>query len=355
MLRVADLNNWKGAVNLAGLPIDAMITKATGGNGYVDYQCDNNVQQAIALGMPWGIFHYYSDGFNDGDPVAEANWFIQNCQGYLGKGQIWLDWERGGNPFVGDVGQALAWLEHVRITTGYKPAGIYMSNSLVIGMDWSPVINAGYALWDADYVDNNTPIPNFQMDPNRDPNPHWDGNINDVIWQFTSTGRLDGYGGNLDCSFFYGTRASWDAYAGTHTETPAPAPPAPDPQPVPEPTPTPSPAPSPTPVPEPQPTPTPDPIPEPSVTPPQPTPEPVKPNFWQGLWNSLKGIVPVKNIASVSKAVAGGIVTSVTAFFARYGFHPTLAQLSVAAVILTVMIGYIIGHVIVYAAPKNKV
>lgn len=290
MLRVVDLNHWKGAVNLSALPVDAMITKATGGNAYVDDTCDANVQQAIALGMPWGVFHYFSDGYNDGDPIAEANWFIQNCQGYLGKGQIWLDWERGGNPFVDRVDMALAWLEHVRTTTGFKPAGVYMSNSLVTGMDWSPVINAGYALWDADYVDNNIPIPNFQMDPSRDPNPHWDGTVNDVMWQFTSTGQLTGYNGNLDCSFFYGTRAAWQAYINV---PPAPAPtPTPAPAPAPDPVPTPAPDPTPAPIPQPEPTPTPTPEPTPS---PVPTPKPSIPTIFELFRSILKALSSIFN------------------------------------------------------------
>jgi lysozyme len=222
MLRGPDVSHWKGAVNLAAIDCDFVITKATGGTGYVDDQCDNNVQQAIALGKKWGVFHYFSDGFNDGDPIAEADWFVDNCLGYVGKGLLILDWERGGNPDVANVGKALAWLQHVEARTGVKPV-IYMSLDLILSLDWSAVIAGGYGLWCADYVADNTPIPNYQMDPNRDPNPHWDGQVNDVLWQFTSTGRLDGYGGNLDCNFFYGTRAAWDAYAGTHT-APVPEP-----------------------------------------------------------------------------------------------------------------------------------
>lgn len=273
MLRVVDLNHWKGKVNLAALPIDAMITKATGGNGYVDDTCDANVQQAIKLGKSWGVYHYFSDGYNDGNPVAEADWFIKNCKGYLGKGQIWLDWERGGNPFINRVDMALTWLEHVRKTTGFKPAGIYMSLSIVKAYDWSPVIKAGYALWCADYVDNATPIVNFQMDVKRDPNPHWDGAVNDVMWQFTSTGRLTGYAGNLDCSFFYGDKKAWQAYINV---PPAPAP-------APKPAPTPAPAPVPTPPPLPEPTPAPTPAPRPA-----PPPEPPSPKQTSSLWDLLK-------------------------------------------------------------------
>ena len=211
MLRVIDISSAQGAIDLSAISgqFDAVMIKATGGNGYVNPQCDPHVEQAIALGKKWGVYHYFSDGFNDGDPIAEANWFVDNCGGYIGKGILVLDWERGGNPDVNNVGKALAFLQHVEARTGVKPI-IYMSNSLVTGMDWSSVVSNGNGLWDADYVDDNNIITNFAMDANRDPNPHWDGNVNDVMWQFTSSGRLSGYGGNLDCSFFYGTQATWD-------------------------------------------------------------------------------------------------------------------------------------------------
>lgn len=271
MLRGIDVSHWKSDLNLASVAGDFVIAKATGGNGYVDDQCDRFVQQALSLGRKFGVFHYFSDGFNDGDPVAEANWFVDNCLGYIGKGILVLDWERGGNPDVTNVGKAKAWLDQVFARTGVRPL-IYMSLSLVQEQDWSSVINGNYGLWVAAWPNGNSAVPNYSMDPNRDPNPHWDGNVNDVLWQFTSTGRLDGYGGNLDCEFFYGTREAWDAYSRPVHSDPAPAP---QPQPTPDPVPTPTP--DPTPTPEPLPTPTPDPTPTPPSgggTPPTPEPEP---------------------------------------------------------------------------------
>lgn len=256
-------------MDVGSVAADFVLIKATGGNGYVNPTCDLHVQQAITLDRKWGVYHYFSDGFNDGDPIAEANWFVDNCLGYVGRGMLILDWERGGNPDVGNVGKALAWLQHVESRTGVKPL-IYMSLSLVQELDWSPVVAGNYGLWCAAYLENNTPIPNYQMDPNRDPNPHWDGNINDVIWQFTSTGRLDGYGGNLDCNFFYGTREAFDAYART------PAAPVPEPttttttESVPPPTPEPT---TTTTTVEPDPTPDPDPT-TTTTTTQEPQPEP---------------------------------------------------------------------------------
>jgi lysozyme len=221
MLRVIDISDAQAGLDLSTIAnqFDAVMIKATGGNGYVNPYCDGWVQQAIALGKKWGVYHYFSDGYNDGDPVAEANWFVDNILGYIGKGVICVDWERGGNPFVNDPNKARQFTQQVKARTGLNP-GDYMSESLVTSMDWSGSIADGNWLWCADYVEDNTPIINFNMDPNRDPNPQWDGQVNDVMWQFTSTGRLDGYGGNLDCSFFYGTVASWDAYAGVHTAQP---------------------------------------------------------------------------------------------------------------------------------------
>jgi lysozyme len=270
MLRGPDLNQYKAGLDVSAIACDFVLTKATGGNGFVDNQCDNFVQQALNNGKKFGVYHYFSDGFNDGDPIAEADWFVDNTQGYIGKGLLILDWERGGNPDVTNVGKALAWLQHVESRTGVKPL-IYMSTSLITEQDWSSVVANGNGLWAANYVDNNTPIANYGMDFNRDPNPHWDGNVNDVLWQFTSTGRLDGYGGNLDCNFFYGTREAWDAYARSNTAAPTPPPapqPTPDPVPVPEPTPSPAPQPDQPPTPSP----TPDPLPTPAPTDPNPTP-----------------------------------------------------------------------------------
>jgi lysozyme len=233
VMRGIDINPFKSDLDLNLIQFDFMITKATGGNGYVNPDCDNKVQQAIQLGKKWGVFHYFGDGFNDNNPLQEADFFVDNILGYIGHGTLWLDWERGGNPNADRVDMAEAWLDHVFGRTGVRP-GIYMSMALYLALDWSPVIAKGYALWIAAWPQNNNIVANYGIDLNLDPNPKWDGQVGDVLWQFTSTGRLDGYGGNLDCDIFYGNEATWDAYARpvgqpapettTTTEAPAPDP-----------------------------------------------------------------------------------------------------------------------------------
>lgn len=220
-LRGIDVSAYQGGLDINAVNIDFAIMKATGGTGYVNPFCDKHYQQAKNGNKLRGVYHYYSDGYGGDDPIGEANFFVDNIQGYIGDAILVLDWERGGNPFVGDVSKAKAWLDHVYVRTGVRPI-VYMSLSLIRELDWSSVINAGYGLWCAAYIYNNTPIYNFNMDSNKDPNPHWDGTVNDVLWQFTSTGRLDGYGGNLDCNFFYGDANAWHAYAKKPDPTPPP-------------------------------------------------------------------------------------------------------------------------------------
>lgn len=226
MLRGIDMNPFKADLDLHAIQFDFVLEKATGGNAYINPDCDPKIQTAIAMGKLWGVFHYFGDGYNDNDPISEADWFVDNVLGYVGKGILALDWERGGNPNVNRVDMALMWLNHVFARTGVRPV-IYMSMALYQALDWSSVITAGYALWVAGWPENNNIVPNYQMDPSRDPNPRWDGAVGDVLWQFTSTGRLDGYGGNLDCDFFYGDANTWNAYA-RQVNQPAP-PPAPAP------------------------------------------------------------------------------------------------------------------------------
>src|SRR5579859_6959724 len=100
MLKGIDINPYKADLNLANIHFDFVLEKATGGNQYVNPDCDTKIQQAISLGKLWGVFHYFGDGYNDNDPISEANWFVDNCLGYIGKGLLALDWERGGNPNV---------------------------------------------------------------------------------------------------------------------------------------------------------------------------------------------------------------------------------------------------------------
>lgn len=61
------------------------------------------------------------------------------------------------------------------------------------------------------------------------------------------------------------------------------------------------------------------------------------------------------DISTISKAIAGGIVGLAVALAARFGFQPDGPTVSALGVVVTAVVGYAVGHIVVYMAPKNKV
>ena len=212
-----DISKWQSGINLSAVKADFVIVKATEGIGYVDKSCDGFFQKALSLGKKLGFYHFARPTANN-DPISEADFFYENCKGYFGKGIPILDWEAENKH---NVAWAKAWLDRVYQRSGVKPV-IYMSESVVNAYDWSSVANADYGLWVAKYRDNN-PDYNYDMtNAGSSPNVKWWKFY--CMWQWTSSGRLNGYNGNLDCNVFYGDGTTWDAYVGKSTSTVKPQP-----------------------------------------------------------------------------------------------------------------------------------
>ncbi len=215
-LKGIDVASYQASLNLSQVDYDFVVIKATQGTKYVNPHCDAHFQQAKAAGKKIGVYHY-ADG---GDAVVEANWFVDNCKGYIRQAIFVLDWEGEGVQFTT---WALKFLQHVESRIGYKPA-IYMSEWVVNNHDWSAVAAGSYGLWVAKYSD-------YEIDNNYDmsragkmPVVKWWNFY--FMWQWTSKGHINGYAGDLDCNTAYLTPGQWDAYAGTLA--PSPAPPAPN-------------------------------------------------------------------------------------------------------------------------------
>ena len=206
-----DISSWQSGINLDVVPCDFVICKATQGVGYVNPDCDRAYQQAKKAGKCLGVYHYASGN----DAVAEAEYFLKNIQGYIGEAILVLDWEAAQNANFGkcDFTWCKTWLDYVAAKTGVKPM-LYISQSLMGKFNGI----GDYGLWIAQYA-NYTPT-GYQETP-------WnEGAYTCAIRQYSSTGRLSGYGGNLDLNKFYGDREAWKKYAagskksaGT-TETP---------------------------------------------------------------------------------------------------------------------------------------
>lgn len=60
------------------------------------------------------------------------------------------------------------------------------------------------------------------------------------------------------------------------------------------------------------------------------------------------------DLATVSKAIAGGLISALVAVAAHYGWQPHAETVTALGVLVTALVGYVVGHVAVYLAPKNK-
>lgn len=189
--------------------VDFVITKVTEGASYVDPTATAHVSETERIGAVPGVYHFARGG----DPNLEAGFFIAHCPPLAGAFAV-LDWEIANpNP----VQWCLTWLSAVRNAIGTRPL-LYLNKSTINGYDWSPVINAGFGLWEASY----------------------DGNANDfsatgawpcvAIKQYTDAGSEPGITGAVDLDSFNGDVAQLRQYCVTASPAPTPAPaPAPVP------------------------------------------------------------------------------------------------------------------------------
>ena len=200
-MRGIDISTYQRGLDLSKIDFDFAIIKATEGTGLVQDTCDPWVQQCIQLGKRWGFYHFCAGG----DPIAEADFFVDNTKNYFGHGVPVLDYEAYGR--FGPA-KAKQFLDRVYERTGVRCL-VYMSRSVIKEEDWSQIA-CNHPLWVAQYANNDTT--GYQDNPwlqAGDFGP-W---ASPAIHQYTSHGRLDGWGKNLDLDKAHITAEEWDALA----------------------------------------------------------------------------------------------------------------------------------------------
>jgi hypothetical protein len=68
----------------------------------------------------------------------------------------------------------------------------------------------------------------------------------------------------------------------------------------------------------------------------------------------LNDMFDFSNPETISKAIAGGLGGVLIGELARYGFRPGPAYINAIGVILTGLVSYVAGHVVVYLAKRNQ-
>lgn len=188
MIKGIDISHWQGdagtinwsKVKNAGY--EFVFIKATQGSGFVDPRYKEQIKGARSVGMLVGHYHF-ADGV---DYKKAAEHFLDVADIKVGELVI-LDWEiQAADP----VGWCKKWLDYVSASLGFKPL-VYLNEATVKKYDWSPIVKAGYGLWEAKYGDNDAIAEDNEI-PNTDEWPFF------AVWQFSSRGSVPGITGNVD-------------------------------------------------------------------------------------------------------------------------------------------------------------
>lgn len=212
-LQGIDVASYQTGIDFSKVPCDFAIIKATEGTSYVNPACNSQYDSAKKNGKLLGLYHYVKGV----GAVAEANFFVDSIKNYVRSAILCIDWETGGNVAWGNMAYLKQLCQQVIARTGVRPL-IYVQASA-----YAPVsavaksLNCG--LWVAQYA--NMASTGYQAHP-------WnEGKYACAIRQYSSTGRLPGWGGSLDLNLAYMDANAWAKYAGASiTAATAPAAPA---------------------------------------------------------------------------------------------------------------------------------
>lgn len=211
-LNGVDISGWDEGINIARTEADFFIIKATEGVQGTIYNPSYRqwANEVLDSGRLVGFYHYA----NGGDPLEEADSFVEAIQSFKGRAIACLDWEGiGNNKF--DTGADVEWckkfLDRVKLRFGGTPY-LYISKNYTNIYDWSNVA-ADYPLWGAEYPDFKD-INGYQDDPWQSSNPWGAWGFQPTIFQYTSTGVLEKNGGidHFDFDLFYGGINDWLRY-----------------------------------------------------------------------------------------------------------------------------------------------
>lgn len=212
-----DVASYQTGIDFSRVPCDFAIIKATEGTNYVNPACNAQYSSAKGAGKLLGLYHYVTGG----NANAEANFFVDSIKNYIGQAILCIDWESGGNGAWGNMGYLKQLCQQVINRTGVRPLIYVQASAYAPVSQVARELNLG--LWIAQYA---------SMDPTGYQAHPWnEGSYACVIRQYSSTGRLPGWGGNLDLNIAYMDRNAWQRYAAPSGSKPAPAP-APKPKPA---------------------------------------------------------------------------------------------------------------------------
>lgn len=189
-----DISDHQSGIDISQSSADFVVVKATEGSGYIDPSFTTHTEGVLASGKRLGFYHFSWPGWNSVE--EEVKTFVNAIQPYLKhKPFLYLDWE--DSTAWWNVDWAKQFLDEVTRRTGIKPY-IYMSASVAEAYDWESVAET-YWLWAAGY-------PSSDLDSLRTPDCPYAPFSHGwwlLAWQYSSTGRIPGYSGDVDLNVCY--------------------------------------------------------------------------------------------------------------------------------------------------------
>lgn len=199
MLNGIDISAYQGSLDARQVPSDFVIVKATEGTNYINPYLTKHVQQALESGKPVILYHFGRAG----SPIGEGAHFLRVAKPFLPKlAGLCLD-DEGSTVTAGGSSWAKQFLDYVTEKTGSKPI-LYTGLSDENRINWQPVAKE-FKLWIAQYNDMN-PHYGYHVRGLYGHIRNWDLK-NLVMFQYSATGRLPNYSGDLDLDVYYGTKA----------------------------------------------------------------------------------------------------------------------------------------------------
>ena len=207
-----DISGHQKGIDLAIVPCDFVIIKATQGVSFISPDFQRQITQALSLGKYAGVYHYANGAGVD----IEADHFIDVVRPYLGKVILCLDWENNKDKYgnndnpkfaAGDYKYCEQLLVAIQKKTGITPF-LYMSKSVARQYKWE--VGRNFPFWCAQYKNYNQT--GYQTNPWTDAKG-WGAWTGCKIFQYSSKGRLKGYNSDLDLDLSYIDGDEWLRWA----------------------------------------------------------------------------------------------------------------------------------------------
>lgn len=203
MKPIIDISNWQqpNAINydLLAENISGAILRAAYGS-WKDLSFDRHYEELSRRGVPLGAYQFIVQ-YRSAE--EQANVLVSAIAGKHLEMGLWGDVEIENGAEKLTRAQVLSYYQKAESKLG-KQLGIYTSYWM-----WQQIMGgvylADHKLWVAHWTEGNKPLL-----------PQ--GWTSWWLWQYTSSGRLPGYGGRLDVSRFYGTYEQFNSWI--HPEPP---------------------------------------------------------------------------------------------------------------------------------------